>query len=99
MAVAEDDDLHVGQHHLLHRHLRAAERGRPPTGEEDSVGPSGHLQQPWCPHDFLFQGGILNKTRKRSEQAERDLDREPLREGEEEPQEEDDEGFRSASVN
>lgn len=45
------------------------------------------------------QGGILNMTRKRSEQAQRDPDREPLREGEEEPHVEDDEGFRSHSVN
>ncbi|CAG04340.1 unnamed protein product [Tetraodon nigroviridis] len=37
------------------------------------------------------QGGILNTTRKRSEQVQRDPDREPLREGEEEPQAEDEE--------
>lgn len=101
MALAKDDDLHAGQHHLLHRHLGAAERGGPPTGEAVSLGASVHPQQPrrWLTSFFFAQGGILNRTRKRSEQVQRDPDREPLREGEEEPLIEEDEGFRSRSVN
>lgn len=46
------------------------------------------------------QGGTLNKTTKRSEQAERDSDREPLTQGEEEQNEdEEDEAVRSRSIN
>lgn len=33
MALAEDDDLHVGQHHQLHRHLRAAQHCWSQTGQ------------------------------------------------------------------
>uniref|UniRef100_UPI0037E84496 lysosomal dipeptide transporter MFSD1-like n=1 Tax=Semicossyphus pulcher TaxID=241346 RepID=UPI0037E84496 len=43
------------------------------------------------------QGGTLNKTTKRSEQAERESDREPLSQGEEDDEE--DEGVRYRSIN
>lgn len=49
------------------------------------------------------QGGILNKTTKRSSQAERDSDREPLNQGEEEQNDDDDDDdegpVRSRSIN
>lgn len=50
---------------------------------------------------FVFlQGGTLNKTTKRSEQAERDSDREPLNpEEEEQNEDEEDEAVRSRSIN
>lgn len=43
MALAKDDDLHVGQHHLLHHHLSAAEHSGLPTGEADAASSSVHL--------------------------------------------------------
>lgn len=50
---------------------------------------------------FVFlQGGTLNKMTKRSEQAARESDREPLNQGEEEQDEGDeDEALRSRSIN
>lgn len=33
VALAEDDDLHVGQHHQLHCHLSGAQHFRPQTGQ------------------------------------------------------------------
>lgn len=50
--------------------------------------------------DFL-QGGTLNKTTKRSGQAESDSDREPLTQGEQEPDEDDEDGgaVQSHSIN
>lgn len=33
VALAEDDDLHVGQHNQLHRHLRCSQHSGPQTGE------------------------------------------------------------------
>lgn len=49
---------------------------------------------------FIFQGGTLNKTTKKSGQAERESDREPLNQAEEEQNEDEDEdAVRSRSIN
>lgn len=87
MALAEDDDLHVGQHRQLHRHLSAAQRGGPPTGPTPQEEPvCGSVS--WARRQVLivvsFQGGTLNKMTKKSEGAEGDSDREPLTTAEDE---------------
>lgn len=117
MALAADDDLHVGQHHRLHHHLGAAQRRRPQTGQtslrllvyhfiyvrlQSADVRTGSSVFSYIMFVFL-QGGTLNKTTKRSGQAERDSDREPLNPGEEEQNEaeaeEEDEGVRSRAIN
>lgn len=46
-----------------------------------------------------LQGGTLNKTTKKSGQEQRDLDREPLTQAEEEPNEQDGDAVQSRSIN
>ena len=106
VALAEDDDLHVGQHHQLHRHLSAAQHCRPQTGETECKLPLCVCVDSITVHSvfswglFFLQGGTLNKTTKRSGPAESDSDREPLTQGEEEPNnDEEDEAVRSNSIN
>lgn len=105
MALAEDDDLLVGQRHQLHRHLSAAQHCRPQTGQTLHRLPVYHfiylLRIRGVQLMFVFlQGGTLNKTTKRSEQAARDSDREPLTQGEDQQNEDEEENaVRSRSIN
>lgn len=46
-----------------------------------------------------LQGGTLNKTTKKSGQEQRDPDREPLTQAEEEPNEQDGDAVQSRSIN
>lgn len=46
-----------------------------------------------------LQGGTLNKTTKKSAQEQRDPDREPLTQAEEEPNEQDGDAVQSRSIN